>query len=356
MSDVTQLSEAERQLMLVLGRAARRRAPSDIPNLERIARLEIGAPLDWSDALIELTTKGLIAQFDSQFCLTPEGESWRLEIHERFPYWRYMYDTFFAHAEGSKAHSTFCTRVYGRDLCQHGMADMQQLAVLLDVLALDGNSRVLDMGCANGRLSEYISDFTGAHVVGVDISPVGIEQAQTRTMGKRDRLHFDVGNIIDWRPAPTQDAGSALGVDAASPANAVKAVGFDTLLLIDTLYFVDIEKALDHAARLVAPGGQIAIFFSQWTKPGSPKEQLNPEKTMVGRALQRRKLPFWTWDFSAQEIAHWRKKLDAAARMRPAFEAEGNVWLYEFRLGEAKNHARTIGPHTRSRYLYLVPM
>ena len=44
------------------------------------------------------------------------------------------------------------------------------------------------------------------------------------------------------------------------------------------------------------------------------------------------------------------------ARMRPLSEAEGNLWLYQFRLGEAKSHARTIGSHTRSRYLYLVPM
>lgn len=344
MIDVTQLSEAERQLMLVLGRAARKGMTSDLSNLERIARLEIGAPLDWSDALVALTTKGLVTQFDSQLCLTPQGERWRQEIRIKFPYWGYVYDTFFARAEGSKAHSAFCRRVYGRDLCQHGMADMEQLAILLDVLALNGNSRVLDMGCANGRLTEYISDVTGAHLTGVDISPVGIRQARVRTVDKQERLEFYVGNIVDWRPPPAEAAGTA------------KAAGFDTLLFVDTFYFVDVQKALEHAMRLVAPGGQIGIFFSQWIQPGGPKERLRPEGTTVGRALQRLNLPFWTWDFSAQEIAHWRKKLDIAARMRPLFEAEGNLWLYQFRLGEAKNHARTIGPHTRSRYLYLVPM
>jgi SAM-dependent methyltransferase len=334
--DVSQLSEAERQLMLVLGRAARRGTPSDIPNLDRIARLEIGSHLDWSDALVELATKGLIAQFNSQLRLTPQGESWRQEIHQKFPYWRYMYDTFFSQAEGSEAHSAFCTRVYGRDLCQHGMADMEQLDILLDILSLDAGCRVLDLGCANGRLTEYLSDITGAHLTGVDISPVGIEQAQARTANKRDRLYFDVGNIIDWRPQ----------LDGSE--------SFDTLLLIDTLYFVDIPTALAHARRLVTPGGQIVILFSQWIQPGGTKEKLQPDGTAVGRTLQRLKLPYWTWDFSAQEIAHWKKKLDVIARMRPMFEAEGNLWLYEFRLGEAKSHTRTIGPHTRSRYLYLV--
>ena len=338
MRDVTQLSEAERQLILVLGRAARRGVTSNLSNLERIARLEIGASLDWSDALSRLSAKGLVAQSGSRVRLTQEGEHCRQDVHAKFPYWRYMYDTFFAEAEGSKAHSKFCTRVYGRDLCQHGMADMQQLAVLLDVLALEAGSRVLDMGCANGRLTEYIADVAGAHVTGVDISPVGIKQAEVSTAGKRDRLEFYVGNIVDWRPPPAKGA------------------GFDTLLLIDTLYFVDVRKALEHAKRLVAPGGQIGILFSQWIQPGRSQERLRPEGTIVGRTLQQCGLSFWTWDFSAQEIAHWRKKLDVAARMRSVFEAEGNLWLYEFRLGEAKNHARTIGAHTRSRYLYLVPM
>jgi SAM-dependent methyltransferase len=220
---------------------------------------------------------------------------------------------------------------------------------------LNAGSRVLDMGCANGRLTELISDATGAHVTGVDISPVGIEQAQTRTSGKRDRLVFDVGNIVNWRPLPVARTGSKTSSPADRPESTQR-MAFDTLLLLDTLYFVDVQKALDHATHLVAPGGQIGIFFSQWIQPGSRQEQLRPKETAVGRALHRLELPFWTWDFSEQEIAHWKRKLDIGARMRPAFEAEDNLWLYRFRLGEAKNHARTIGPHTRSRYLYLVSL
>jgi SAM-dependent methyltransferase len=350
--DVSQLSEAERQLVLVLGRAVRRGTPSDIPNLDRIARLEIGNHLDWSDALAGLAAKGLVARSDAQLRLTREGETCRRRVHQKYPYWRYMYDTFFALAEESEAHSAFCTRVYGRDLCQHGMADMEQLAVLLDVLALEEGSRVLDLGCANGRLTEYISDVTGARVTGVDISPVGIEQARARTAPKRDRLCFEVGNIVDWQPLASAKGGAL----ASAKGKALASARYDTLLFIDTLYFVDVQKALEHATRLVAPGGQIGILFSQWIRPGASQERLRPEETDVGRALQHCGLLFWTWDFSAQEVAHWQKKLDIAARMRPMFESEGNLWLYEFRLGEAKSHARAIGPHTRSRYLYLVPM
>ena len=67
-------------------------------------------------------------------------------------------------------------------------------------------------------------------------------------------------------------------------------------------------------------------------------------------------MTFWTWDFSAQEIAHWTQKLDVLAKMGPTFEAEDKMWLYETRLAEIRSHTRTLGRHTRSRYLYHVPL
>jgi len=335
MIDVLELSEAERQLLLVLGRAVRRGATADRSGLEHIAAIEFSAPLDWSRAFATLAEKGLLARDGRQYRLTEQGEACRQQVHKRFPYWRYMYDAYHARAEGSAAHAAFCERVYGRNLCQHGLADMEQLEVLIEVLALDRDSRVLDLGCGNGMTAEYVSDVTGAQVTGIDISPVGIRQAQARTVHKRDRLAFQVGNIgeLDLPPA-----------------------SFDALILIDTIYFVNARQVLEQMKRVIRPGGQMGILFSQWIKPGGPRERLRPEGTTLARALRECGLTFWTWDFSAQEIAHWKKKLDVLAKIRPAFEVEGNQWLYEFRFGEAKKHASTIGPNTRSRYLYLVPL
>jgi SAM-dependent methyltransferase len=335
MIDVLELSEAERQLLLVLGRAVRRGTIADQPGLEHVAAIEFGVPLDWSRAFATLTEKGLLDRDDTQYLLTEQGEKCRQQVHIKFPYWRYIYDAYHAQAEGSAAHAAFCERVYGRNLCQHGLADMEQLEVLIEVLALDRDSRVLDLGCGNGMTAEYISDVTGAQITGIDISPVGIRQAQARTAHKRDRLAFVVGNIgaLDLAPA-----------------------SFDALILIDTIYFVNARRVLEQMERVLRPGGQMGILFSQWIRPGEPRECLRPEGTTLARALRECGLTFWTWDFSAQEIAHWKKKLDVLAKIRPAFEAEGNTWLYEFRLGEAKKHASTIGPNTRSRYLYLVPL
>jgi len=334
------LSEAEKQLLLVLGRAERRGLPPDRPSLVRLAEFELGAPLDWTDAYTSLQQRALIHCDNGHVHLTKRGERTRAEIHRQAPYWRYIYDRVYAEAKGSTAHALFCERVYGRDLGQQGMADMEQLQVLIDVLDLEAGYRVLDLGCGCGRIAEYISDQSGAHVTGVDISPVGIRQARAHTKEKRDRLTFQVGNI------------QRLDLDANS---------FDRVLLVDTLYFCSARAVIEQVKRLVAPGGRAGILFSQWIPPdkgrgSASKTQLRPEGTLLARALRASGLTFWTWDFCAQEIAHWTHKLDVLVKLGPAFEAEDKLWLYEYRLDETKSHTRTLGRHTRSRYLYYVPL
>jgi SAM-dependent methyltransferase len=329
------LSEAEKQLLLVLGRAARRGLPPDRSSLVRLAQVEFGAPLDWTDAYDTLQQRALIDCDNGHVRLTQRGERARTEVHKRSPYWRYIFDRLYAEAEASAAHALFCERVYGRDLGQQGMADMEQLQVLIDVLDLHSGCRVLDLGCGNGRIAEYISDRSGAHVTGVDLSPLAVRQAQAYASDKRDRLAFQVGNIqrLDLLPA-----------------------SFDRVLAVDVMYYCSARAVLEQVKRVLRPGGRVGILFSQWIKPGESKSQLRPKETVLARALRACELTFWTWDFTLQEIAHWTRKLDVLVKMKPAFEAEDKLWLYEYRLAETRSHTRTLGRHTRSRYLYHVPL
>ena len=45
-----------------------------------------------------------------------------------------FYNEFYLRAELSPAHARFCEQVYGQNLCQHGMADLPQLQLLVDLL------------------------------------------------------------------------------------------------------------------------------------------------------------------------------------------------------------------------------
>ena len=47
---------------------------------------------------------------------------------------REWYNEYFKRAVASKAHAQFCERVYGKDLCQHGLMHMRELDLLVSLI------------------------------------------------------------------------------------------------------------------------------------------------------------------------------------------------------------------------------
>ena len=75
------------------------------------------------------------------------------------------YDDLLLRTGKSKAYSMFCERVFGKDLSQFNVLDMEQLNTLIETLDLKPEETALDLGCGNGRITEYISDATGAKII-----------------------------------------------------------------------------------------------------------------------------------------------------------------------------------------------
>ena len=86
------------------------------------------------------------------------------------------YNEYFKRAVDSAAHSEFCKRVYGMDLCQHGLMHMEELDFLISLIP--AGSHILEIGCGNGYITEYIFERVPSTIVGIDFSDVAIDQAQ----------------------------------------------------------------------------------------------------------------------------------------------------------------------------------
>ena len=112
--------------------------------------------------------------------------------------------------------------------------------------------KLLDLGCGNGMIAEYIADRTGAHVTGIDFIERAIHDAQVRTAGKRERLEFRVMDMsrLDFPP-----------------------VSFDVVITIDTLYFIDIYETLRPVIPMLRLGGRLVAFFDQSCGPDKPLEE-----------------------------------------------------------------------------------
>jgi cyclopropane fatty-acyl-phospholipid synthase-like methyltransferase len=250
-----------------------------------------------------------------------------------------FYTAFYAATEHSLAHHIFCLRVFGIDLCQHGFASLEQLELLLQVTGLGPDQHTLDLGCGNGMIAEYLSDRSGAHFTGIDYIPLAIEQAQKRTIKKSDRLSFTVGDI------------NALDL----PDNT-----YNVIISIDSIYFSqnysDTLKKLKAALR---QDGQMAFLYSQGREPWVPvedfdKESILPDQTPLAKVLQANGLVYRTWDLTSQDYALAQQRKEILMELKPQFEAEGNLFIYENRMGDAQGVSQAIEVGLHRRYLYIV--
>jgi ubiquinone/menaquinone biosynthesis C-methylase UbiE len=267
--------------------------------------------------------------------LTPAGDGmarhWR---DERPPIW-YFYKEYYTEAPRSPAYAAFCEQLYGRYLNQTNFSDMAQLEKLIEVAKLGSGSRVLDLGCGSGMIAEYIAGVTGARVWGMDYVQEAIACAQARTAPKRDRLTFRVGNLDELPYAPAS---------------------FDALIAIDTLYMPkDLDATLAQMRRLLAPGGQMLIFWIEMVwGPSASRTVLQADHTTLAEALRRAGLAFQTWDFSAATYAMMQRKRVLAEAFRTDFEAEGRLFLYDLLVMESESNTTPYDPETAMLGRYLV--
>lgn len=241
------------------------------------------------------------------------------------------YNEYFRRAAASPTHARFCEAVYGRDLCQHGMMDVEEMAFLATLLK--SGSKVLEIGCSNGLISEYLQQCSGCDWLGLDYADQAIAQAQARTQGK-PCLRFQVADLIH-DPLPGE--------------------GYDTILSIDSIYFMgDYNRTLAKLNAKLNPGGRLIVAAFQAKEDHEPSGLLQAGHTRMAQALQELGLNFVQHDFTANVRNHWIKNYHYSRSLQADFDAEGNAFLAVARMAENgwfKDHAEK---ETLVRFLYVV--
>lgn len=249
---------------------------------------------------------------------------------------RLWYDSFYGAVEKSKAYAAYCTKAFGRDFSQQGFCDMEQIAFMLEKVCLRPGGRVLDAGCGNGKLVEYIADSQGVIGCGFDISGAAIEAAIKRTAGKGNLL-FTLGSINDIK---------------------YESQSFDAVLSVDTLYFADdLSKTIREIMSWVKPGGYFAAFFSEFRfSKDDPADKLTPHGTGLAKALTDIRIPYDVYDFTKSHYDVMRRKKMILSNMKKEFEAEGTMILYDNAFTESIGEDMSYGEFIKfsARYLYVI--
>jgi 2-polyprenyl-3-methyl-5-hydroxy-6-metoxy-1,4-benzoquinol methylase len=240
-----------------------------------------------------------------------------------------FYNTFYINAIKSKAHEKFCRKVYGKNLCQHGMADQKQIKVMLKELCLDSSSNVLDLGCGPGLITLFIQRKTKCKIKGIDISKSAIEYANAHITNRSTKFEI---------------------CDISKPENIDGQ--YDALLMIDTHYFIDDFESLiiDYINKL-KPNGKLAILSDQ----GKGNRELDESKTkasetIIGRYLNENGIAYKGIELYKENRKHWDSKRRTLLRLKTRFEKEGNMEIFKNRMDECIGECSIKG----GRYLYVI--
>ena len=349
--DFADSSDLERRILIVLSifETSRRRENLDeyvLPNGKRIrptvdgikSFLKNGSKIEvekMRSSIEQLLEKRLITEKSDCYFLSDIGK----KVGKKFKTERMSkgYDDLLQRTGTSKAYSMFCERVFGKDLSQFSVLDMAQLNTLIEKLDLKPEEMALDLGCGNGRIAEYISDATGAKMIGLDFASELIKKSQQRTADKKSRLTYVVGNMDE------------LSFEEGS---------FDAVISIDTLYFVDnIDVTIKELKKLLkSPNGRLAIFSDQNCESGESLDILLPENTKVGKALRDNNFIYQTIDFTSNSREIWIREIKAAEELKESFTKEGNADIYEDRAQDAKRTLESIESGRHVRYFYLAKL
>lgn len=242
------------------------------------------------------------------------------------------YNEYFRRAAESSAHARFCEAVYGRDLCQHGMMDVDEMASLSTMLK--PGEKVLEIGCSNGHITEHIHQQVGCEILGVDYADVAVGQALRRTEDKRETLNFQCVDLIqDELP----------GGD------------YDVIVAIDSIYFMgDYGTTLRKLNAKLKPGGRMIVAAFQVKEEDDPDTILEPGHTRMDQVLKSLSSDYVQHDFTPNVRNHWIKNYEYSHRLKADFDAEGNGFLCEARMAENgwfKDHAER---ETLVRFIYVI--
>ena len=311
-------------LLLLINRLRQNNQPLGRKTLLHYAELKLPFVAQSYTVLVQNLLDSRLAQGDAEsFELTSKGVERMQVVAAMHSLHAWFYNEYYQAAQSSPAHAQFCERAYGLNLCQHGLADLEQIQLLIETLQITERMKILDFGCGDGRISEYISDQTGARVWGVDIADRAIELAVRRTRPKRNRLHYA------W-------------VDLERGEGTFPVETFDRVCAIDSLFFLKDQKAaLQVFIQHLSPGGKMGIFYL------CPLDA-DAHTTALAKACQELQVPDLYHDLAAQNTAHVLKKRQALQDLAASFEAEDSLFLFKNRLADSQ------GDEHNHRYLYIL--
>ena len=125
-----EFSEAEKQLLIAVLNITRHKKTPDAEALKRFGENWFNTDfVNWTEAFVSLADKGLLLENNGEYSLPDQAKA-HAEIFRK-EYSSKSFSEWMIQSVQSKAYAAFCERVYGKNLCQCNLMDMEQLNKLI---------------------------------------------------------------------------------------------------------------------------------------------------------------------------------------------------------------------------------
>jgi Cyclopropane fatty acid synthase and related methyltransferases len=242
------------------------------------------------------------------------------------------YEEFYQMVEENEVFSKYCEEVYGIDFSQDGFSDIKQINEMLIFSGIKSGYQVLEIGCGNGKLAEYISEKTGATVYGFDYSENAIKSAKQRTVDK-EKLKFEEGIIGEKEYAPES---------------------FDVIISVDAIcYSVDMETFVQQLCSWLKPNGLFLCFYSEGQINSCSRDEDSSELAMALKSLN---ISYVVVDFTLKHYELLKHKREIIKKYEKEFMDKNMNFYYQCAINTSIDPDLTFDEFKKqnNRYLYIV--
>lgn len=228
--------------------------------------------------------------------------------------------------------------VYGADYFEDAVPNSFYYGTLTDLrrlaheLRVGPDQTVVDLGCGGGAPTVWVARETGARLIGIDVSPVGLEQARRRAK------EWDLEGRVQFLMADLR----ATGLERASCDGAMSLDAIDTIPRAD-----DRSAAIREAARLLRPGARFVLTTWEHYTPSrvvqpyrDPVADYRPLLTQAGFDIEAyEESPDW----QRRDRAVIERTIEAETELREELgdeAASATVRIARGRLGEIQDRRR----------------
>lgn len=280
---------------------------------------------DIGDTLGILQSQGYFIRYQDMLILTEKGlaESQKISKEKTKEEFNDLVDR----ATSSEAYLNYCTEIYGYRMCLFNMMDKSQLDFLFNNISITKNDFILDLGCGNGCILNFLIQKYECHGVGID-------QLDTEKIKRYNGIDYIDGSI---------DELESYGICP------------DVTVSVDSLYFSnDLNQLLKKLTD--QKDNRLYLYYSQYIfdEEQEDKDILNYNNTRLARSLNQAGINYKAIDYSENERKLYERGIQVLPKYEDAFEREGNRDLYEKKINENKFGKELYDNDCASRFLYII--